>query len=367
MSQATLSGTSPRVTERVTEAPVRRRLGRSAVRPILMLGGIAVVVVGSAFYWLTGGRVVSIDDAYVRAAKEVIATDVSGIVASVPVHEGQRVQQGDVLLRLDRRPFEIALAGATANLGGTVSTLNAMKLEYKRMLRDVDVKQAQADSDQANFDRYAGLVKSGGVTRADYDNSRFLVMADKQAVEALKVSASVQLARLGGNPEVDVTTMSDYLQAQARVDEAKRQLDHTVIYAPFPGTVTQVETVQPGMYLAAATAAFGLVSTNNVWVEANPKETELTHVKPGDPVDVTVDTYPGRSWKAQVESIAPNSGSEFSVLPAQNTSGNWVKVVQRIPVRIKVERQDGDPELRAGMSVIADIDTGHRRTWHDLF
>jgi membrane fusion protein (multidrug efflux system) len=310
---------------------------------------------------------VSIDDAYVRAAKEVVATDVSGIVATVPVHEGQRVKVGDVLLRLDPLPFQIALTGATANRNGMVASLNAMKLDYKRMLRDVDVKEAQLEADQANFDRYANLVKSGGVTRADYDNARFLLMADKQAVEALKVAAEVQLARLGGDPEVDVRTMNDYLQAQARVDEARRQLDHTVIYAPFSGIVTQVESVQPGMYLAAATAAFGLVSTDNVWVEANPKETELTHVKPGDSVDVTVDTYPGRTWRAQVESIAPNSGSEFSVLPAQNTSGNWVKVVQRIPVRIKVEHQDGDPELRAGMSVVADIDTGHHRTWRDLF
>jgi membrane fusion protein (multidrug efflux system) len=192
-------------------------------------------------------------------------------------------------------------------------------------------------------------------------------MADKQAVEALKVTASVQLARLGGDAEVDVRTMNDYLKAQANVDEAKRELDHTVIYAPFDGIVTQVETVQPGMYLSAATAAFGLVSTDNVWIEANPKETELTYVKRGDPVDVTVDTYPGRVWKAEVESIAPNSGSEFSVLPAQNTSGNWVKVVQRIPVRIKIEHQDGDPALRAGMSVVADIDTGHHRSWRDLF
>ena len=192
-------------------------------------------------------------------------------------------------------------------------------------------------------------------------------MADKQAVEALKVTASVQLARLGGNADVDVTTMNDYLQAQARVDEAKRQLDHTVIYAPFSGMVTQVETVQRGMYLAAATAAFGLVSTDNVWVEANPKETELTNVKQGDPVTVTVDTYPGRTWNGVVEAIAPNSGSEFSVLPAQNTSGNWVKVVQRIPVRIRVEHHDGDPELRAGMSVVTDIDTGHTRSWHDLY
>ena len=367
MSQAALTGPTPRVDDRVTEAPTRRRIGRGAVRPILMLGGIAVVAVAASIYWLTGGRIISIDDAYVRAAKEAIATDISGIVASVPVHEGQRVARGDVLIRLDRRPFEIALAGAKANLGGVASTLDAMKLDYQRMLRDVDVKQAQLASDQANFDRYSGLIKGGGVTRADYDNARYLVMAGKQATEALKVAASVQLARLGGNPNVDIRTMSDYLQAQARVDEAQRQLDHTVIYAPFGGIATQVETVQPGMYLAAATAAFGLVSTDNVWIEANPKETELTHVKPGDPVDVTVDTYPGRVWHAEVESIAPNSGSEFSVLPAQNTSGNWVKVVQRIPVRIKVARKDGDPELRAGMSAIADIDTGHVRSWRDLF
>ena len=362
-----VAGTAPRVTDRVTDAPARRRVGRGLLRPILMLGGIVAVIVGAGYFWLTGGRMVSIDDAYVRAAKEVISTDVSGIVAAVPVREGQRVAKGDVLLRLDRHPFEIALAGATANRDGMVSTLNAMKLEYKRMLREVEVKQAQLESDQASHDRFAGLIKSGGVTRAEYDNARFQVMADKQAVEALKVTAAVQLARLGGDPEVDVTTMNDYLQAQAKVDEAQRQLDHTVIYAPFSGVVTQVETVQPGMYLAAATAAFGLVSRDNVWVEANPKETELTHVKPGDRVDVTVDTYPGRVWKAEVESIAPNSGSEFSVLPAQNTSGNWVKVVQRIPVRIRVERKDGDPELRSGMSVIAEIDTGHRRSWSDLF
>ncbi len=367
MSQAAISQSSPRVSDRVLDAPARRRIGRGALRPILMLGGIAAVIFGAGYYWLTGGQIVSIDDAYVRAAKEVISTDVSGIVAAVPVHEGQRVKAGDVLLRLDSRPFQIALAGATANRDGMVSSLNAMKLDYKRMLREVDVKQAQLESDQASFDRYAGLIKSGGVTRADYDNARFLLMADKQAVEALKVTASVQLARLGGDPEVDVRTMNDYLQSQARVDEAKRQLDHTVIYAPFSGIVTQVETVQPGMYLAAATAAFGLVSTENVWVEANPKETELTYVRPGEPVDVTVDTYPGRTWKGEVEALAPNSGSEFSVLPAQNTSGNWVKVVQRIPVRIKVEHKDGDPDLRSGMSVVADIDTGHHRSWRDLF
>jgi membrane fusion protein, multidrug efflux system len=364
MSQAATAGSAPRV----TEAPVRsRRINRALLRPLLMLGGILVVAVASGAYWLTGGRYVSIDDTYVRAAKETIATDVSGIVASVPVHEGQRVKKGEVLLRLDPRQFQIAVEGAKANLGGISSDLNAMKVDYQRMLRDVEVKQSQVQSDQAEFDRFANLVKGGGVTRSEYDNMRFKLAADQQGVQALKTTAEVQLAKLGGNPDVDIHTMADYRQAQAKLDEAQRQLDHSVIYAPFDGIVTQVDTVQPGMYLAASTAAFGIVSTENVWVEANPKETELTWVKVGDPVDVTVDTYPGRTWKAEVESIAPNSGSEFSVLPAQNTSGNWVKVVQRIPVRIRVERQPGEPELRAGMSVEAEIDTGHRRTLADLF
>jgi membrane fusion protein, multidrug efflux system len=366
MSQATATE-SPRVGERVTTVPSRRRDLRRLLRPVLMLGGIVIVIVGSLVFWITGGRVMSIDNAYVRSAKESIATDVSGIVLSVPVHEAQRVNKGDVLLRLDPKPFEIAVMGAKANLGGIVSSLNAMKVDYKRMVQDVDVKQSQVALDQVNADRFAGLVKSGGVTRAEYDNARFQLATDQQTVEALKLGAAVQLAKLGGDPEVDVHTMADYRQAMARLEEAQRQLDHTVIYAPFAGVVTMVETVQPGMYLAASTAAFGLVSTERTWIEANPKETELTYVKPGDPVTVTVDTYPGRHWNCSVESIAPNSGSEFSVLPAQNTSGNWVKVVQRIPVRIACDRKADDPEFRAGMSVIADIDTGHNRTWRELF
>jgi len=283
------------------------------------------------------------------------------------VKEGQHVKKGDVLLRLDPKPFKIALAGATAARNGLLSTLDAQKLDYQRMLQEVKVKEAQVDSDQASFERFANLVKGGGVTKQEYDDVKFRLMANKRQLESLKVAAAVALTKLGGDPSVDSHTQNDYLQAAARVDELQRQLDHSVIYAPFSGIVTQVESVQPGMYLGAATAAFGLVSDERIWVEANPKETELTHVKPGDKVDVTVDPYPGRVWTGEIESISPVSGSEFSVLPAQNTSGNWVKVVQRIPVRIKVERKAGDPVLRSGMSVIADIDTGHKRSWRDLF
>jgi membrane fusion protein (multidrug efflux system) len=151
------------------------------------------------------------------------------------------------------------------------------------------------------------------------------------------------------------------------VDEAQRQLDDTVVRAPFDGIVTQVPMLQPGMYLPAGTSAFGLISTERVWIDANPKETELTWVKPGDTVDVTIDTYPGRTWTGVVESISAGSGSQFSIIPAQNASGNWVKVVQRIPLRIEVQTKPGDPPLRAGMSVVADIDTGHTRSLHDLY
>ncbi len=345
---------------------VRTRARRSLLRPILMLGGIAVVIVGAGYYWLTGGRIVSIDDAYVRAAKLSVATDVSGIVGNVAVHEGEKVAKGQVLFSLDARQFQIALEGAKANLAQSILMVNASKRDYQRMLRDTDAKQSQVDSDQASFNRYANLVKGGGVTRAEYDDARFKLAADTQAVDSLKVQSQVQLARLAGDADIDPAKTPSVMEAQARVDEAQRQLDHTVVRAPFAGIATQVESIQPGTYLAAATPAFGLVSTENVWAEGNPKETELTYVKVGDHVDVSVDTYPGRTWSGVVESVAPASGSEFSVLPAQNSSGNWVKVVQRIPLRVKLDRHPGDPDLRAGMSVVVDIDTGHVRHLSDL-
>jgi membrane fusion protein, multidrug efflux system len=359
MASATTAGSSIAI-----GAAARSR--RKLLRPILMLGGIAIVAVGAGWWWLQGGRYVSIDDAYVRAAKLAVTDDISGIVGEVAVHEGQHVKKGDLLFRLQDRQVQIALAGAKANLAQTALMLEAMKRDYQRMLSDVDVRQAQMQSDQASFDRFASLIKGGGVTRSEYDDSRFKLAGDKASLESLKQQAEVQLARLGGNTNVDVTTMPQYLQARAQVDEEQRQLDHALVHAPFSGIVTNVEATQPGMYLTAANAAFGLISDEHIWVEANPKETELTWVKPGDPVSVTVDTYPGHVWHGSVESIAPASASEFSVLPAQNSSGNWVKVVQRLPVRVTVDRQPGDPELRAGMSVEAEIDTGHERHSADL-
>jgi membrane fusion protein, multidrug efflux system len=303
----------------------------------------------------------------------MVATDVSGIVTSVDVHEGQAVRAGDVLFRVEPRQFQIALDNANANLAQTALTIDSMKQDYRRMLSDIAAQQAQVSLDQATFDRYAALVRSDSISKANYDQARFTLEADSSKLESLKQQAQVQLAKLGGNADIPVAEQPQYLQAKAQVDEAQRQLDHAVVRAPFDGVVTQVDTLQPGTYLVAQTAALtntgaiGLVSTDRVWIDANMKETDLTYVKLGDHVDVSVDTYPGRVWSGTVESVSPASGSQFSILPAQNSSGNWVKVVQRIPVRIRVDRKPGDPALRAGMSVNVDIDTGHRRSLSDLF
>jgi len=365
-SSGAAAGRTPARRDAVAEKP-RGRSVTAILRPLLMIGGVVLVVIVAGWWWLQGGRYVDIDDAYVRAAKLSVATDVSGIVQDVAVHDGQVVHQGDVLLRLDPRQFQIALDGARANAAQAVLTVDAMKRDYQRMLRDVGAKQAQVQSDQSTLDRLANLVKGGGVTRQEYDDARFKLAAEQQQQQALEVQAQVQLARLANNPDLAPQDAPDVQAAQARVAEAERELAHSVIRAPFDGIVTQVDTTQPGMYLAASTAAFGLVSTDHVWIEASPKETEITWVKPGDPVTVSVDTYPGRAWKGVVDNISPASGSEFSLLPAQNSSGNWVKVVQRIPLRVRVDRAAGDPELRAGMSVEVSVDTGHTRHLSDLF
>ncbi len=342
------------------------------LRSLLMIGGILLVVIAAGVFWLRGGRYASTDDAYVRAAKLMVSTDVSGIVSSVEVREGQQVKAGDVLFRVDPLQFQIALDNAKANLAQTVLALNAMKEDYKRMLSDIAAQEAKVQLDEATYERYQPLASQNFLSKANFDQARFTLEADKNQLLSLKQQAQVQLARLSGNADIPVTELPQYKQAKAQVEEAQRQLDHATVRAPFDGRVTQVEALQPGTYLVSQTAALtntgavGLVSNRDIWIEANMKETDLTYVKHGDPVSIYVDTYPGKTWSGIVESIAPASGSEFSILPAQNTSGNWVKVVQRIPVRIKLTSGFPDAPLRSGMSVTVDIDTGHHNSLSDL-
>jgi membrane fusion protein, multidrug efflux system len=352
---------------------LRLELSRKQWRRLLMIGGPLLVAVIASVVWLRGGQYVSADDAYVGAPKLMVSTDVSGLVTSVDVREGQVVKAGAVLFQIDPKQYEIALANAKANLTQTALTLQSMKQDYQRMLKDIEAQQSQVDLDRINYDRSAELVGNQmSVSKAQFDQTRYALMVDKNKLQSLQQQAQVQLVRLGGTLDAPVQEHPLYKQAQSQVDEAQRQLDHTTVRAPFDGIVTQVSALQPGMYLVASTAALtntgavALVSTDEVWVDANMKETDLTWVKLGDPVDVEVDTYPGRVWEGTVQSISPASASQFSLLPAQNASGNWVKIVQRIPLRVTVSQKPGDPPLRAGMSAVVTIDTGHRRSLSDL-
>jgi membrane fusion protein, multidrug efflux system len=335
----------------------RRRWTRLA---LFMLAPLALLV--GACWYVTGGRIVSTDDAYVNAAKVGVSTDVSGIVAEVDVTDNQHVTAGQLLYRLDPRQFQIALNNAKANLAQTALTLNSMKVDYRRMLSDVAAQQAQVDLDRTNYNRYAMLIKSGTVSNSAYDQALYALQADQSRLTSLGQQAQVELAKLDGNPSAPTTSLPQYLEAQAQVDEARRELDHTIVRAAFAGTVTDVPAIAPGRYLTAATTAFYLVDTDHVWVDATPKETELTYVRPGQPVTVTVDTYPNLQWRGTVESISPAAAQEFALLPAENTSGNWVKVVQRVPMRVRIDTRDKQlPPLAAGMSVEVDVNTGHVR------
>ncbi len=348
-------------TRTTIEGEPRRTRRRNRVRWTLF-ALLPVALIAGGYFYLTGGQVMSTDDAYVQADKVGISTDVSGIVQDVAVKDNQHVAAGQVLYRLDPRQFQIALDNAKANLAQTALSIEAMKEDYKRMVSDTAAQQAQVDLDQVNFDRNAMLLRTATISQAVYDQAHYTLDNDKGKLAALREQAQVQLAKLGGDANLVVTQHPQYRQAQAQVDEAQRQLDHTVIAAPFAGEVTGVPSIAPGKYLAASTTAFFLVDTDHIWIDATPKETELTYVRPGQPVIVTVDTYPDFEWHGVVESVSPAAAQEFSLLPAQNTSGNWVKVVQRVPMRVLLDTSDSKlPPLRAGMSVEVDVDTGHPR------
>jgi membrane fusion protein (multidrug efflux system) len=330
------------------------RRGLFLLLPLALIGGFYVDI--------RGGRLMSTDDAYVEANKVGIATDVAGIVKEVDVTENQHVAAGQVLYRLDPARFQIALQNTQANLAETSLMLDSMKQDYRRMLSDAAAQQSQTDLAQINYGRNAALLPTSAVSKAAYDQTQFTLQADRNKLDSLRQMAQVQLAKLGGDANTPTTQLPQYVQAAAQVAEAQRELDDTVVRAPFAGIVTNVSAIAPGKYLAASTTAFYLVDTDHLWVDAQPKETQLTWVRPGQSATISVDTYPHVEWHGVVETLSPAAAEEFSLLPAQNTSGNWVKVVQRVPMRLRVDASDPKlPPLRAGMSVEVDVDTGHPR------
>jgi membrane fusion protein (multidrug efflux system) len=344
----------------VPAAPDSVRPGRSQRRPLMFALPPLVLIVGGYFY-VTGGAVMSTDNAYVQADMVGLSTDVSGIVTEVLVHDNQKVAKGDVLFKLDDLQFRLALDRAEAQIGNTRNDLVALQAGYRNMQAQVEQAQKDVDFSMVNFQRQEQLVANNFTPRATFDAARNTLQGSQQKLASLNAQLAGIAANLNGDPNAPIDDHPRYKDAIAARDEAARQLAHTVVRAPFAGIVTNVPSLQPGQYLAAAATAFNIVSTDHVWVQASPKETELTYVKPEQKVAVDVDTYPGERWAGRVDSISPASASSFSLLPAENTSGNWVKVVQRIPMRILVNNAPGKPPLRVGMSVEVNVDTGHAR------
>src|SRR5262245_17963989 len=353
-------------------APTIAKLGarlknpRNLRRLLLALGPIVVLAAG-LFAYTTGGRYVSTDNAYVHPGKLTVATDRPGLVADVAVKESQKVEKGQVLFTLAQEPFRIALAGAEANLGAVRNQLVTLQATYRQ--KQAQVAQARTDAAfyETNFERQQDLLKRGVSAQATFDQAKRDLDAARERVTMAQNDAAATLAQLGGNVDAPIEQNPTWLAAQAQVDKARRDLSRTTVTAPIPGIVTNVDALQVGEYLPAAQPAFSLVSSADIWIEANPKESDLTYLKEGAPAVVTVDAYPGREWQATVKSLAPATGTEFSVLPAQNATGNWVKVVQRVPIRLTVQMPADAPPLRTGMSANVEIDTGHRRHLGDLF
>ena len=367
MSTSTEQDTSVRSFRRVigeVGAAVRSRPGRplrQRLRLPLMLAGPLVVLIAATWWYLTSGRYVSTDDAYIQAARTMISTDVAGRVVAVEIGDNQRVTKGQVLFRLDDRPFRIAIEEAKAMLAAARLQIEAMKATYRQKLAELRAAQDTLTYQQREFERQRQLAASGVAARATYDQVQNAQQQAEHKVTSTQSDANNILAQLGGDANIPTDQHPTVQRAQAALDKAELDLSYAVVKAPENGIVTKVEQVQPGSYVTASTPVFSMMS-DRIWVEANFKETELTYMRPGQTATVEIDTYPGVEFTATVESLSPGTGLTFSLLPPENATGNWVKVVQRLPVRLALE----DPRnrlLHAGLSATVEIDTEYRRPW----
>jgi membrane fusion protein (multidrug efflux system) len=352
------------------DGAVSKPIDKNRLRRVLMIGGVLIVLAASGYFYLTGGRYIDSDDSYIHANKLMVSTDVSGLIKSVNVKEGQSVQKGDVLFSLDPQPFQIALDNAHAAQAQAVQDAESARATYRAAVGQIAAQQAQVNLTKQTYDRYAALAKQNAIAATSVDQARGAMLGAQATLVALQQTAATDLTKLNGNINLPAEMTPSYLKAKATADEMQRQLDHAVVRAPFSGVVGEVDSLQPGTLVISAMSAFTTTSAvgligNQIWVESDMKETDLTHMQPGQPVDITVDTYPGRHWTGHIDNVSAGSDSAFSALPAENASGNWVKVVQRIPVRIAVDQKAGDPPLRAGMSAVISIDTGKYR-WQRL-
>ncbi|NDW04197.1 HlyD family secretion protein [Jiella pacifica] len=347
-------------------APTPARKKRGGLRRLLIVSVPLVLAVAGAFYWVTGGRFVETDDAYVHQDRVTVMPQVSGQIAKVDVAENQAVGAGEVLFTIDDSAYRAAVEQEKANLESARLTVEKLKAAYQQAVVDAQTMGDSVATAKATFDRQQALVKHGVSSQSTFDDARLALQkaqGDQASAEQAVISAKAALA---GDPKIPTDQHPTVMQALAALHSAQLDLDHTVVRASEPGVVSQTDRLQVGQYVTPSMSVMAIVEADESWVDANYKETDLTHMRPGQPVTLTFDAYPDVSLEGTVGSIGAGTGSEFALLPAQNATGNWVKVVQRIPVRIHIEKDAQLPPLRAGMSADVTVDTGEVRGFPDF-
>jgi len=336
----------------------KRRISRFVMLVVIPLIALAI----GFTWWLSSGRFVSTDNAYVGADKSLITPQVTGAIVAVHVVEGQQVKVGDPLFDIDPKPYDIALALAKGKLEAAKVEFANLQSSFASNVAQIKMGQDAVRVRQADFDRKNDLASHGSGTTADRDTSMANLIQAKQILEFVKWQQATVTVKLGGGPNTKIDQFPDYMQASAAVDDAERNLRNTKVLAPIDGVATQVPEIELGRVAAAGQPVFAVVANTGLWVDANPKESDLTYVHVGLPATVSVDTFPDREWKGSICSIAPGTGAQFAILPPQNATGNWVKVVQRVPLRFCFGPKEDTTGLRAGMSAYLTIDTGRTRT-----
>src|SRR5262245_533799 len=320
----------------------------------------AIVLAVSVFVWLSSGRYVSTDNAYVKGDRAQIAPELSGIIVEVPVQENQRVSRGQLLFKLDDQAYRLALAKIDAEIETTRADIRGLRAQWRTKREEIKAAQSQLNYAQQEFERQSDLADKKIASQQKLQETRMGLDVARQRISAAQEDLQRIEAQLAGDPKIRTDDHPRVKQMVAARDEALLQLRRTTIDSPLDGIVSKRPV--PGSYATAGVPIMVVVADTDLWIEANFKETELTLVRPGQSAIIRVDTYPDAECTGKVASIAQATGAEFAVLPPQNASGNWVKVGQRIPVRISVTCREGDPPLRVGMSTTVEIDTGHSRS-----
>ena len=328
-------------------------------RFIFMVAIPLIICLALIILYALGGRYVETENAYIKADKVPISAQVSGVIKDILVQENQNVSKDQLLFRLDPKPFQVALARAESKLAQERIDLLALKASFLEKRADIALARTKHNFALRNEKRLTDLAQKHFTSLSSLDDARENSKIAAQQILSIEQDLNRLAESLGGSIDTPVEQHPSYLMAKAELEQAKLDLAHTEVRAPVSGTINSPP--KQAQYIQAGSIAMTLVTNDHPWVEANFPEKELTYVRPGESVVITIDLYPGKKFSGVVESLSPATGSEFSIIPAQNATGNWVKVAQRVAVRIKLSPEANDPKLRSGLSSWVKIDTGHSR------